>query len=187
MLSSYPPPRGATQHPPRLREFDALRGFSMFLVVVIHVFLNMGLPGDSTIFGAFITSFYLSLFFFISGFFSYKEIERWNRESLKSFMTQRFKSLIICPLIFFALLAYTRGTNLAGWIGNGFMAYWFVEVLFIISLCYIACVLFAKLCKRDVSLWLMTILSLLGIGLLMAHKVPQNCVARTLNMANVCL
>lgn len=63
------------------------------------------------------------------------------------------------------------------------MAYWFVEVLFIISLCYIACVLFAKLCKQDVSLWLMTILS----GLLMAHKVPQNCVARTLNMANVCL
>lgn len=169
-----------------MREFDALRGFSMFLVVIIHVFLCMDLPGDSTILGAFITSFYLSLFFFISGFFSYKEIARWNIVSLKSTLLQRFKALIICPLIFFALLAYTRGTNPLGWIGNGFMAYWFVEALFIIFICYIFCVAISKILRRDISLVLMTLLSVILLAVLMAHKVPQNSFIRTLNTANVC-
>lgn len=170
-----------------MHEFDALRGFSMFLVVIIHVFLCMGLPGESTILGAFIMSFYLSLFFFISGFFSYKQLERWNSVSLKLALTQRFKSLIVCPLIFFALLAYTRGTNPLGWIGNGFMAYWFVEALFIIFLCYIVCVTIAKMFKRDLSLLLMTVLSVILLAVLLAHKIPQNSLLRTLNTANVCL
>lgn len=171
----------------RMHEFDALRGFSMFLVVIIHVFLCMGLPGESTILGTFITSFYLSLFFFISGFFSYKQLERWNSASLKLALTQRFKSLIVCPLIFFALLAYTRGTNPLGWIGNGFMAYWFVEALFIILLCYIICVTIAKMFKSDLSLLLMTVLSVVLLAVLWAHKIPQNSLIRTLNTANVCL
>lgn len=171
----------------RLREFDAMRGFSMFLVVVIHVMLNIGMEGSSTVFGNFICSFRLPLFFFVSGFFSWRPLDKWTRATTKRVTTQKFRAQIICAILFYALLSYSRGTNLFGWLNNGFGAYWFTGVLFLMYIAYLISVAISRLCRRDYSLVIMTIFALFGIILIATHNYPNNRLWTIINGTNLCL
>ena len=62
----------------RVRYIDALRGFTMILVVWAHVMLDMGLGGYNTVLGSIFLTFRMPMFFYISGYIAYKSLEKWN-------------------------------------------------------------------------------------------------------------
>ena len=58
---------------PRIEYIDAMRGFTMIMVVLYHIKLNnFSGPADNTLFTLILMSFIMPLFFFISGFCTYK-------------------------------------------------------------------------------------------------------------------
>ena len=145
----------------RLRVFDALRGFSMLSVVYMHVLLGAGIGSYSTVSGSIVMGWFMPLFFFISGFFSYKPLHKWNRATIGIQLSQKVKALLISTIIFYGLLSYVHGGNILGWLNNGFRWYWFTPVLFQMYLLYIIAVCISFVAKRDASLFLMIIITVL--------------------------
>lgn len=89
----------------RLIHIDALKGLAIILVVLSHSLQPY--YSDETFIVRAITSFYMPLFMFLSGFVSYK-IEKWDK------MKQRFFQLII-PFFSAMLLTWFIGN----WEGGG--------------------------------------------------------------------
>ncbi|MCM1291724.1 MAG: acyltransferase [Bacteroides sp.] len=145
----------------RLKEFDALRGFSMLSVVYMHVLLGAGIGSFSTISGSFIMSWFMPLFFFISGFFSFKPLCKWRYKSFPRTLFQKVKALIISAIVFYFLLSYCKGGNVLGWIHHGFKWYWFTPVLFEMYLFYMIAVSISLLLKRDISMVMMIVVTII--------------------------
>jgi len=89
---------------PRLEWLDALRGFTMILVVANHV-AGMGFgetwKGSSTM--PFLVLFRMPLFFFVSGFLAYKAAQVWNLRNLGGLLLKKFKVQTIPTIVFFFL------------------------------------------------------------------------------------
>lgn len=172
----------------RIKTFDAIRGFSMLTVVFIHLMNSIGLGGTQTIPGAIIMTFFMPLFFFISGYFALKDnLSFWDSKGFGSYLLKRVKALLICSVAFYALLFYCRGTSPIGWVNGGFKAYWFTIALFVMCILYMISGLIAKICKRNISLWIMIGISIVLLGLLGAHKVPYSNIWNIFEGSNVCL
>ena len=60
----------------RIHYIDALRGFTMLLVVFAHV-LTFGFGMQKSFLSELFITFRMPMFFFISGFIGYKAIDRW--------------------------------------------------------------------------------------------------------------
>ncbi len=133
----------------RLREFDALRGFSMLSVVFVHTLNLTGADTGATVSGAFVISYFMPLFFFISGYFAFKPYEKWTKETYLWQIPQKIKSLIICTLLFYTFRYYVIGSNPLEWIENGFMGYWFTIVLFDMFVIYYTVTAIARLTNKD--------------------------------------
>lgn len=183
----YQPLDNTAGNPSRLREFDAMRGFSMLLVVLIHVMLTSGIGGSTTVFGNFISSFRLPLFFFVSGFFSWRPLDKWNKATTERVTTQKFRAQIICAVLFYALLAFTRSTDPFGWLDKGFGGYWFTGVLFIMYLFYLLSVGLSKILRRDISIVIMSFCAICGLTLIVLHKYPDNRLWTVINGTNICI
>lgn len=102
MNASTTPASGARK--PRLEWLDALRGFTMIMVVANHV-AGMGFGEEwkhsSSI--PFLVLFRMPLFFFVSGFLAYKASQVWNLRNLGQLVTKKLKVQIIPTLAFFFL------------------------------------------------------------------------------------
>lgn len=123
----------------RIQYIDALRGFTMILVVFAHVelfgFFNFGYE---TFIGKLFQSFRMPLFFFISGFIAYKSDRIWTWDIC--WQLTRKKILIqIIPALFFGLI-YTYcylHYDVATFISDPSKAgYWFTFVLLEMFLIY---------------------------------------------------
>ena len=113
----------------RIEWIDTLRGFCIFCIVLGHTLTYMGLGGYNSTLGSIIVTFWLPLFFFISGFFSLKRYKN-PQERLKS-LTTKFIQLVIPAIIFVTIFSATFKPSPFIWIHDGFGAYWFTIVLFI--------------------------------------------------------
>lgn len=147
----------------RIRYIDALRGFTMILVVWGHVMLNMGLGGYNTILGSIFLTFRMPMFFFISGYIAYKGLERWNLSFYKQMMRKKAFVQIVPALIFFTLftICYHGSFNV---LEKGWGGYWFTFVLFEMFCIYFT---MSLICKYTMPLVLdvsMIVFSLLGIA-----------------------
>lgn len=124
----------------RIEYIDAMRGFTMILVVYSHI-CGMCL-GDKWIgWNDIFFLFRLPCFFFISGWLFEKSDRKWNRTTIKSIVKKKFMIQIVPTFIFLLLLAppplfFSRlGTTKGG--------YWFTFALFIffmlnlISSCFV--------------------------------------------------
>ena len=70
----------------RIEWIDAMRGFTMLLVVYAHVqFFGLGLESDET-FNQVLILFRMPLFFFISGFILYKVAAIWDGANAWTFL-----------------------------------------------------------------------------------------------------
>lgn len=128
----------------RIEYIDALRGFTMILVVLHHVSL-MGF-GIESVLGQWIVEFRMPLFFFISGFVLYKSSQVWNMKNTLAFLKKKITVQILSPLIFFLIFIYAHHKNLMESLVDPTKAgYWFTFMLFSYFLIYILCqVLFDK-------------------------------------------
>ena len=90
---------------PRIEYIDALRGFTMILVVFYHVALTcwhiIGMDVPSI--HPYLVQVRMPLFFFISGFVLYKAGIKWNLLHIKQFLHKKFIVQIIPTIVFLVL------------------------------------------------------------------------------------
>lgn len=108
---------------PRMHYFDTIKGIAIFLVVTGHVLTMCIRDIDQAFLFKFIGEVHMPIFFFISGFFSYKhnDKEAFTQPDLK----QRFKQLII-PFIVVGMLWiwYFPHSSLNSPINASFEGFW---------------------------------------------------------------
>ena len=93
-----------TPRKPRLGWLDALRGFTMLLVVTNHVALkSFGMQIRWSTALQFFLLFRMPLFFFISGFLAYKASRIWNARTLGELTMKKLRVQIIPTAVFFLL------------------------------------------------------------------------------------
>ena len=146
----------------RIEYIDALRGFTMFLVVSHHIsnlcfnVVGNGLPTITL----YLLQLRMPLFFFISGFVLYKAGVVWDMKQILSFFKKKIPVQLISPFLFFFVFVYAFDKNLTECIvADGKAGYWFTYVLFEYFVIYAA----VRFCIRNK--WADVVLVLLGIAL----------------------
>ena len=115
----------------RLEYIDAMRGFTILLVVFHHL-VHFGAeletrnypPDELFVF------FRMPLFFFISGFIAFKSAEYWDRTFYKARLRKKAAVQIIPAVVFFMLFALWQGDEPLEFLVDGFGKYWFTVALF---------------------------------------------------------
>lgn len=110
----------------RIEYIDALRGLTMILVIFGHLYM----PGISSLMRI-ITSFYMPLFFFISGYLAFKTEETWNLSTYVKNLWTKSRTLLIPTLLFGLTFSYLiRDHNIQIFITDVWKdGYWFTIVL----------------------------------------------------------
>lgn len=126
----------------RLEYIDALRGFTMILVVLAHI-INFGYHiTDSTMeemetFNNLFVRFRMPLFFFISGFVLYKSDRIWDKATRRTFLKKKFMVQIIPTFVFFFLFCFLHGGEYVDRLGEMKAGYWFTIALFEFFVLYV--------------------------------------------------
>lgn len=135
---------------PRDHSFDVMKGIAIYAVVMGHVLIYAAPGLTDTLLLRVISLSHMPLFFFISGYFSYKEVN--GRQFANPGLWSRFKQLIIPMVVMSALFCAYRihsqlhtnvgltddfPTNLRSlWLDNAKWGYWFTICLFEIIAIY---------------------------------------------------
>ena len=87
---------------PRLEWLDALRGFTMIMVVAYHV-CQQGFLLEPKVSSSmpFLVLFRMPLFFFVSGFLAYKSSQIWNLPNLTRLLGKKLRIQLIPTAVFF--------------------------------------------------------------------------------------
>ena len=120
----------------RIEYIDALRGFTMILVVMTHV-CNFCFQSYNLSYSSIMAQFRMPLFFFVSGFVFYKNII-WDRFTLVSFMKKKIPVQILTPTVFLLLYVYIKDLPVIGVLTNSARyGYWFTYTLFLYFIFYL--------------------------------------------------
>lgn len=116
----------------RFEYIDAMRGFTMLLVVCHHVADFCYGQTDTVTFHAALGTFRMPLFFFISGFILYKASRVWDTATIVDFLKKKFMVQIIPTLFFFVLFTkmFAGGAIMEGLCKSTKNGYWFTISLF---------------------------------------------------------
>lgn len=130
----------------RIGFIDAMRGMTMFLVVVAHVMtFGLGINAEKSVLGSILITFRMPTFFLISGFVAYKSLDHWTTRYYLNTLWKKILILVIPTSIFFSTLYITKGQNpITQFFTNGFVEYWFMLVLLEIFLIYLTINFFCK-------------------------------------------
>lgn len=155
---------------PRLEWLDALRGFTMIMVVANHV-ATMGFEQtwrDSSSL-KFLLLFRMPLFFFVSGFLAYKATQQWDLKQLGALIGKKLRVQIIPTVFFFCVGAAMLFPDFWQHCVHAFHSpmkggYWFTLVLlYMFIVYYLFAYLESKLKWRSwVPITLLFIVSLLA-------------------------
>ncbi len=165
----------------RLEWLDALRGFTMILVVSYHV-AQMGFKQDEQLSASlpFLVLFRMPLFFFVSGFLAYKQDFVWTFPSFASLTWKKVKIQILPTLVFLCIFLILK-SKLS--FCDGFIkcmtlptkgGYWFTWVLLQMFILYyiIACV--SQRFRSHVPVWCLWIVSVGAyISLFLPHTLGK--------------
>lgn len=117
----------------RIEYIDALRGFTMVLVVFQHIatfcwgITHKNIPSVHEYF----MQIRMPMFFFISGFVLYKSHILWNSAYVMDFLKKKFLIQIIPTVVFLLVFVHSFDFPLTGILTNGSKAgYWFTFTLF---------------------------------------------------------
>lgn len=153
---------------PRLEWLDALRGFTMILVVAYHI-CQMGFltPQKSSSSMQFLVLFRMPLFFFVSGFLAYKAGLLWDVRTLARLLLKKFRVQTIPTVVFFffgaAVLGHAFWPQVMSWLASPTKGgYWFtIVLLYMFIVYYIFCYLESKLkVKSWIPITLLFIISM---------------------------
>lgn len=116
----------------RIEYIDAMRGFTMILVVYSHILLfSYHLKSDVFTYNDIFVKFRMPLFFFISGWVLYKADRIWNIATIKSFLSNKFRVQIVSTAVFFLLFCFVFDYSLLkGLMNFNKLGYWFTLDLF---------------------------------------------------------
>lgn len=129
----------------RIEYIDALRGLSMVLVVLAHVFLFMSpRHWDGSPIASIFMSFRMPLFFFVSGFFAYRAVEKWTARLTRDVLVRKMRAQILCALVFFSLYQWMKGLPMSDLWEKGFGFFWFTIALFQMWSLYVCLSLLSK-------------------------------------------
>jgi fucose 4-O-acetylase-like acetyltransferase len=127
---------------PRLEWLDALRGFTMILVIANHVAgLGFGLSPKVSSSMQFLVMFRMPLFFFVSGFLAYKASQLWDIKNLSMLMLKKIRVQTIPTIVFFLIGAAILGKQfmptVEDWLTRPLKGgYWFTIVLLYMFIVY---------------------------------------------------
>lgn len=92
----------------RIKYIDALRGFTMLLVVFAHIeLLGFGISPYSSTLGGIFVSFRMPMFFFISGYIAYKAIT-WDFGTYIKSVRKKAIVQLIPTIFFFSLFTFSH-------------------------------------------------------------------------------
>lgn len=121
----------------RIAYIDALRGFTMFLVVYWHVMaLSFGINAEESVVGNFFLTFRMPMFFFISGYLGYKALEYFNGSKFAKLARKKSFVQLVPTTIFFSLYQISIGSSPLVFFTDGLTGYWFTLVLFELFITY---------------------------------------------------
>lgn len=96
----------------RLEWLDAMRGFTMILVVSCHVLgISFGIQSKFSTLEELITLFRMPLFFFVSGFLAYKSSMVWTGKTFGSMVLKKFRVQVIPTMIFLSCFIVYRNPD----------------------------------------------------------------------------
>lgn len=155
----------------RMLWIDAMRGFSMLLVVFGHVLIPMNLSGYNSFLGSVLLTFRLPLFFFVSGFFAYRALNWWTYEKIGDILKRKIQAQIIGTITFLSVFQYysSNGTVFCN-LSHGFSEYWFTIVLLQMFVVYLMVSLTCRIIKVDIRIILLIIISIAGIIIIAFNK-----------------
>ncbi len=172
----------------RIREFDILKGFAIFVVVFVHAtFFSFGrYPTVSRNLLMIFTTFLapaIAIFFFISGFLGYRSYMK--RKSFHAFEVSKFKIILppylvwstiylILQVMFGEIVGYTYHFGLINvlekyLLGEAFLPFYYIVLL---MLFYILTPLFSNLDIKTLKT-LLSILFVIGFFFMGLYFVPQ--------------
>lgn len=117
----------------RIEWIDAMRGFTMLLVVYAHVqYFGLGISiKEAFNFNHVFVLFRMPLFFFISGFILYKAAAIWDGANVWAFLKKKFVVQIIPTTFFILVFAACLQVNLKDiFFSQAKGGYWFTYMLF---------------------------------------------------------
>ena len=126
----------------RLEWLDALRGFTMILVVAYHVAQSgFGESWRHSSSMPFLILFRMPLFFFVSGFLAYKVSQVWNLRNLGSLIVKKLRVQLIPTIVFFLLAMALLNKDFWASVNTQLLSplkggYWFTLVLLYMFLIY---------------------------------------------------
>lgn len=153
----------------RLLYIDALRGMTMILVVYYHI-INHCFP--ETILDKGLQSFRMPIFFFVSGFIAFKELEFWTARNTFLRLVKKFHIQIIPTAIFFSLYCclFYYCNPFSFYIDYGFRHYWFTTVLFEFFVVYYIAMF---LTRRNDKINVLIVSSLIIVSFLLLHATNK--------------
>ena len=119
------------QYKGRIEYIDALRGFTMILVVFYHVaFYCWHVYGKGISIHDYLVQFRMPTFFFISGFLIYKAGLVWDTKQIVRFFKKKIPVQLVFPFIFFLVYIYIHRFPFASSITDHTkVGYWFTYAL----------------------------------------------------------
>ena len=139
----------------RLAYFDQMKGVAILLVVIGHVFLFSYGNIDNSVFHM-LTIFHMPVFFYISGYLAYRSIPtiaEWCQRLWK-----KTHALLFPYLVFAGIKCFFKGKNYLHLLTVGGAEYWFMYVLFLLTIFFMIYELMAKHIKHPilyVATWLL--------------------------------
>lgn len=132
----------------RIGYIDALRGFTMFLVVYAHVMSRTGLGLQETAVLSFFRAFRMPMFFFISGFIAYKAIEYFTAHEWARLLKRKAFVQLVPTAIVFSVFQLAFGHSPLEFFQSGPGGYWFTLVLFEFFVVFFTCSLLCNALRR---------------------------------------
>lgn len=175
----------------RLEYIDAMRGLAMLLVVIGHIMIfSFHHTNNNYLYAILNDGLELPLFFLISGFFSYKPIEAWNRGGVAATIRNKFAALIVPTLFFMGLYIWINDFGLKETLFHTFKyGYWFPFSLFEFILLYILLIISSKILRlRNIGediFMLVTAIVILYTSVLFKRKEDIYPVIDLLNLCHI--
>ena len=129
----------------RIEYIDAMRGFTMILVIYSHV-CNFCFKDNFIAFNDVLFLLRLPCFFMISGWLFFKATRVWGHSTVKQVLSNKFMVQIVPTFIFLALHERANFFHQLGAFKGG---YWFTFGLFVFFCLYILFSLLFRHCRRD--------------------------------------
>jgi len=154
----------------RIEYIDALRGFTMLLVVFWHIELfGLGIELENSMICSLFIPFFMPLFFFISGFLAYNAKKIWDGRTTLAATKKKLLVLLVPTLVFGLLHAYLVASQdiFAFIIRGNKIGYWFSISLLDMFLIYygINYIVHKTVSHHQKKIFTIVILALIAIAL----------------------